>query len=247
MSKLTKKYLVSFIIGTRPEAIKLAPLIIIFKKCSIINTRVILTGQHQEMLKQVFDLYELKEDLNLNIMQAKQTLNDITIKSVEGITKELKKNRPNLVLIQGDTSTTFAAALSCFYEKIPFGHVEAGLRTDNIYNPYPEEVNRRLVSQMASLNFAPTKHAFENLKRSDLIGDIHLTGNTVIDALMYFKNEKKDLENIDFDFSKYKLILATVHRRENWGENLLNISNALKTILDNNPIPAYYCQCIEIK
>ena len=176
--------LISIILGTRPEAIKLAPVILAFKKEKLIRTRLILTGQHIEMVKKVIEIFSLKPDLDLGIMKAKQSLTYITSKTLEGLKKEFQENKPNLVIVQGDTSTAFSAALAAFYEKIPVGHVEAGLRTDNLMDPYPEELNRRLISQISSLHFAPTDLCRDNLLRSGIKKDIEVTGNTVIDSLM---------------------------------------------------------------
>ena len=179
-----KKPSVAIIIGTRPEAIKLAPLIREFQSCDAIITKVILTGQHKEMVDQVLELFEIKEDINLSLMRKKQSLNYITCSALKGLESIFEEIKPKIVLVQGDTSTAFSAALAAFYLKIPIGHVEAGLRSNNIYDPYPEEVNRRLISQIASLHFAPTKTANENLISSNVSGERFLTGNTVIDALL---------------------------------------------------------------
>ena len=157
MNKYFKnKFLVSFILGTRPEAIKLAPLIIEFKKSEFFDIRIIFTGQHREMAKQVFEIFEIKPELNIDLMKSKQTLEYITCATIKAISEELKQYKADLVLVQGDTTTAFSSALAAFYQKIPVGHVEAGLRTDNILEPFPEEMNRRLISQISTLNFAPT-------------------------------------------------------------------------------------------
>jgi UDP-N-acetylglucosamine 2-epimerase (non-hydrolysing) len=174
---------VCIILGTRPEAIKLAPVIKTFQACECLETMVVLTGQHREMVEQVMGLFNLKASRDLEIMQPKQSLSDITCRSLRGLQELFEEKEPNLVLVQGDTTTAFAAALAAFYKKIPIGHVEAGLRTDNIFNPYPEEANRRLISQIAQLHFAPTPLAEENLHSSGVLGEVHMTGNTVIDAL----------------------------------------------------------------
>lgn len=171
-------------LGTRPEAIKLAPVIQQFQQSPDFETQVVLTGQHREMVAQVMDWFGLQADRDLAIMQAQQSLTDITCRSLQGLEALFKDLQPQMVIVQGDTSTAFSAALAAFYQQIPVGHVEAGLRTDNILNPFPEEANRRLISQIAQLHFAPTARSQQNLEKSGLVGDIHLTGNTVIDALL---------------------------------------------------------------
>jgi UDP-N-acetylglucosamine 2-epimerase (non-hydrolysing) len=206
-----------------------------FRQSSQFDTQVILTGQHQEMVAQVMDLFEITGDRNLNIMQPKQTLTDITQRSLVGLEAIFQEIKPKLVIVQGDTTTAFAAALAAFYQQIPIGHVEAGLRTNNIYNPYPEEANRRLISQLAQLNFAPTQRAIENLQRSDVTGAIHLTGNTVIDALLTVAAQHPDCPIPGLDWSNYRVLLATVHRRENWGEPLTDILTGFEQILDKFP------------
>ncbi len=226
--------LISIIVGTRPEAIKLAPVVLAFRKEKFIKTRLILTGQHSEMVKHVINIFNLKPDLDLEIMKTKQSLTYITSKTLEGLENEFQENKPNLIIVQGDTSTAFSAALAAFYEKIPVAHVEAGLRTENLMEPYPEELNRRLISQISSLHFAPTDLCRDNLLRSGIIKDIEVTGNTVIDALMAIskKAEPPILDKLDWNINK--VILATIHRRENWGSKLNEISKGLRKILDNN-------------
>ncbi len=219
-------------LGTRPEAIKLAPVIKSFQENDDFDTKVILTGQHREMVAQVMDLFGLTATFDLDIMQPKQTLNDITCRSLQGLGKLYEQINPQLVIAQGDTTTAFAAALTAFYQQIPIGHVEAGLRTNNIYNPFPEEANRRLISQIAQLNFAPTTLAVENLKNSDVTGEIHQTGNTVIDALLSVADQNPACDVTGLDWQKYRVLLVTVHRRENWGEPLQDIIKALQSILD---------------
>lgn len=222
-------------LGTRPEAIKLAPVIRAFRQAPQFQTQVILTGQHQEMVAQVMQLFEIEGDRNLQIMQPKQTLTDITQRSLIGLETIFQEIKPRLVIVQGDTTTAFAAALAAFYQQIPIGHVEAGLRTDNIYNPYPEEANRRLISQLAQLNFAPTQRAVENLQKSDVTGAIHPTGNTVIDALLTVAAQNPDCPIPGLDWSRYRVLLATVHRRENWGEPLIDILTGFEKILEQFP------------
>lgn len=222
-------------LGTRPEAIKLAPVIQQFQNSPIFDTQVILTGQHREMVEQVMRLFELSADQDLEIMQPQQSLTDITIRSLRGLETVFGKLQPQLVLVQGDTTTAFAATLAAFYQKIPVGHVEAGLRTDELFNPYPEEANRRLISQLAQLNFAPTTLAVENLQKSGVVGEIHNTGNTVIDALLTVAKRQPECEVKGLDWSKYRVLLATVHRRENWGEPLQDIGRGFVQILDKFP------------
>jgi UDP-N-acetylglucosamine 2-epimerase (non-hydrolysing) len=228
-------YSICIILGTRPEAIKLAPVIKKFQEDSLFKTHVILTGQHQEMVTQVMNLFELKEDVNLKIMKHQQTLTNITCDSLTGLETVFQSIKPQLVLVQGDTTTALAAALAAFYQQIPVGHVEAGLRTDNLFNPYPEEANRRLISQLAQLHFAPTTLAVENLKKSDVTGAIHLTGNTVIDALLNVAKKQPKCEIKGLDWHQSKVLLTTIHRRENWGEPLKDILQGLQLILDQFP------------
>ena len=180
---MNKKPLITIVFGTRPEAIKLAPVIDAFKKCDSFNTRVVATGQHKEMVKQVLDLFNINVDCDLNLMMKKQSLHNITVKSLEGLDKEFNLNLPDIVLVQGDTTSAFSAGLSAFYKKIKVGHIEAGLRTGDNLNPFPEELNRRLISQISSLHFAPTELSKANLVASDAKGKIFVTGNTIIDSL----------------------------------------------------------------
>ncbi|MBD2042840.1 non-hydrolyzing UDP-N-acetylglucosamine 2-epimerase [Microcoleus sp. FACHB-672] len=219
-------------LGTRPEAIKLAPAIQQFQRSPYFDTRVVLTGQHREMVDQVMQLFDLKADHDLAIMQHRQTLTDITCRSLQGLEAFFQENAPQLVIVQGDTTTAFAASLAAFYQQIPIGHVEAGLRTDDLLNPYPEEANRRLISQLAQLHFAPTSLAVENLHRSGVTGEIHQTGNTVIDALLTVAKRQPACEIAGLEWNKYRTLLATVHRRENWGEPLEGIAQGFLQILD---------------
>lgn len=226
-------YNVVIIIGTRPEAIKLAPLIIEFKKNNRFNLRVILTGQHKEMVSQVMNIFKLNYDVDLSVMKKNQTLSYLTSEIINKLELELKNFSPKLLIVQGDTTSAMAATIAAFYQKIPVGHVEAGLRTNNIYNPYPEEINRRLISQIAALHFAPTDNALRNLYKIDIKKNVFKTGNTVIDALkMISKNKHKIPFKIN-ENEKNKLILATVHRRENWGANLESIVLGLKKLLED--------------
>ncbi len=236
-------------LGTRPEAIKLAPVIQKFRNDPDFSTFVVLTGQHKEMVAQVMEIFNLSADQNLEIMQPQQTLTDITYLTLQGLEKIYQQIKPDLVIVQGDTTTAFAASLAAFYQKIPIGHVEAGLRTDNIFNPYPEEANRRLISQITQLHFAPTTLAVENLQKSGVTGEIHLTGNTVIDALLTVANNEPicEIPNLNWEENrmypptlpceggKFRVLLTTIHRRENWGQPLQDILAGLKLILDKFP------------
>ena len=223
------------ILGTRPEAIKLASVIRQLRQQPELETCVILTGQHREMVDSVMELFQLTADRDLDIMKPQQTLTEITCNSMQGLEKIFRELKPDLALVQGDTSTAFAAALAAFYQQIPVGHVEAGLRTDNILNPYPEEANRRLISQIARFHFAPTTLAVQNLQKSDVTGEIIQTGNTVIDALLTVANDNPTCEIPNLDWDKYRVLLTTVHRRENWGQPLQDILQGLQTILSNFP------------
>lgn len=226
---------ICIILGTRPEAIKLAPAIQVFQQSPVFDTQVILTGQHREMVQQVMQLFDLKPDRDLEIMQPKQSLSDITCRSLRGLEALFQEMLPDLVLVQGDTTTAFAAALAAFYQKVPVGHVEAGLRTDDLFNPYPEEANRRLISQLCQLHFAPTELAVENLRRSGVLGEIHQTGNTVIDALLSVAKRQPACNIHGLEWGKYRVLLATVHRRENWGEPLQGIAQGFLQILEKFP------------
>jgi UDP-N-acetylglucosamine 2-epimerase (non-hydrolysing) len=226
---------VCIILGTRPEAIKLAPVIQTFQRDPAFKTQVVLTGQHKEMVAQVMELFDLQADRDLAIMQHGQTLTDITCRSLRGLEDLFQELQPQIVLVQGDTTTAFAAALAAFYKQIPVGHVEAGLRTDNIYNPYPEEANRRLISQITQLHFAPTLLSVENLERSGVVGRIYNTGNTVIDALLNVAARNPECPIDGLDWNQYRVILSTVHRRENWGEPLQDIAQGFLNVLDKFP------------
>ena len=230
---------VLFILGTRPEAIKLAPVI---KECERHNAqivfRVCVTGQHQEMLLPFLALFNIKPDYDLKIMKPNQDLFDVTSAALRGLQQVLAIERPDIVLVQGDTTTAFAAALAAFYLKIRIGHVEAGLRTFDKYNPFPEEINRRLISHLADFHFAPTLRAKENLLAEGINpSSIFVTGNTVIDALFMILEQTKDqdlLANLCLD-PKKTLILVTAHRRESFDEGLTNICLALKEVVRRAP------------
>ena len=226
---------VTIVLGTRPEAIKLAPVIRTFQACDTLNTRVVLTGQHREMVTQVMDLFGLKADQDLNLMAPRQTLTHVTCAALQGLREDFQAYPPGMVLVQGDTTTAFAAGLAAFYEQIPLGHVEAGLRTDNLLDPFPEEANRRLLSQIATLHFAPTVKAEANLKASGVVGEISVTGNTVIDALLLMAESAPEIGFDKLDWSTQRVILATVHRRENWGDRLQDIASGMLQILDRHP------------
>ena len=232
---MTRPISVGVILGTRPEAIKLAPVIDRLNHLTRIKTCLILTGQHREMVDRVMELFDLKADFDLGIMKPKQTLSSITCDTLQGLGDIFTQIKPQLIFVQGDTTTAFSAALAAFYHQIPIAHVEAGLRTDNLYNPYPEEANRRLISQIAQLHFAPTKLAVENLHKSGVTGAVHHTGNTVIDTLLTVANSQPECEVANLDWSRYRVLLATVHRRENWGKPLQDILQGFKTILESFP------------
>lgn len=228
------KSLITFIVGTRPEAIKLAPVIKQFQTSDKLKVRVLLTGQHTEMVFQVMQLFDIKPSKNLNLMKKNQSLTYITESILKGIQSEFKEYRPKILVVQGDTTSAFAAALAAFYEKIPIAHVEAGLRSGNKFDPYPEEANRRLISQIASLHFAPTEISLKNLISEGIKKDIVVTGNTIIDALNIVSKKIMPFKIKGDNLSEKDLILATLHRRENWGERLIDIAMALKKIVDNN-------------
>ncbi len=227
--------LITIVLGTRPEAIKLAPVIRAFRQQNDFRTRVVLTGQHREMVAQVMTLFGLTADLDLALMAPNQTLTHVTCATLQGLKQEFHEQRPDLVLVQGDTTTAFASALAAFYEQIPVGHVEAGLRTDNLFDPFPEEANRRLISQLAVLHFAPTERSAANLRASGVVGQTITTGNTVIDALLLMAQSAPDLPIEGLDWQKQRVLLATVHRRENWGERLGEIGRGFLAVLDRFP------------
>lgn len=225
------------IFGTRPEAIKMAPLVKELERREEIESKVCVTAQHREMLDQVLELFNIKPDFDLNIMKTKQTLTGITSRVLEGLEEVFKEEKPDMILVHGDTTTTFAGSLAAFYQQIKVGHVEAGLRTFNKYFPFPEEMNRKLTGSLADLHFAPTKGSKENLLREGINeSDIYITGNTVIDAMRHtveenYVFETEELNNIDFG---KKVIMITAHRRENWGEGIQNICIALNKIVEQN-------------
>lgn len=233
-----KKIKVMSVFGTRPEAIKMCPLVLELGKHPEIESIVCLTGQHREMLDQVMDVFGITADYDLNIMRPRQTLTTITADVLTNMEPILKECRPDIVLVHGDTTTSTAAALAAFYQQITVGHVEAGLRTFNIYSPFPEEMNRTITGRIATFHFSPTKLNESNLRREGVTKNIYVTGNTVIDA---FQTTVKD--NFEFttpeikDIGSYdgRLVLLTAHRRENLGEPLENICRAVKRLVEDFP------------
>lgn len=228
-----KKVMVVF--GTRPEAIKMCPLVNELKSREKLKTVVCVTGQHRQMLDQVLKAFDVEPDYDLSIMKEKQTLFDVTINILGKIRDVLEKEKPDVVLVHGDTTTTFTTALACFYMQIPVGHVEAGLRTYNIYSPYPEEFNRQAVGIVAQFNFAPTEVSKNNLLKEGKKADtIYVTGNTAIDALKTTVREDYSNENLDWAKDS-RLILLTAHRRENLGEPMHHMFRAIRRIVDETP------------
>lgn len=233
-----KPVTVMTIFGTRPEAIKMAPLALELQKRPGIRALCCVTAQHREMLDSVLEIFKLKPDYDLNIMQPRQTLSTITSKCLTGMDDVLNEAKPDLVLVHGDTSTTFAGALAAFYHQIPVGHVEAGLRTYDKWSPFPEEMNRKMVGAIADLHFCPTVANQKNLQRENITQGVFLTGNTVIDALQTtvvkdFTFAEDILNNLDYE--NRKVILVTCHRRENYGQPMTNIMTALRRIADAFP------------
>ena len=239
------------VFGTRPEAIKMAPLVIALKKDTAnFETIVCVTGQHREMLDQVLSIFGIKPDYDLDIMQKGQDLYDITARVLIGMRDVLRQVQPDVVLVHGDTTTSMAAALAAFYQQIPVGHVEAGLRTHNIYSPWPEEMNRQITGRITTYNFSPTPLAEQNLKKEGALGQIIVTGNTVIDALHIVVNklsndksladeQVKVLLRAGYDVTRLakgrKLVLITGHRRENFGQGFINIVTAIKDLAEKYP------------
>ena len=239
------------VFGTRPEAIKMAPLVKEFQKHpDLFDTKVCVTGQHREMLDQVLAIFDITPDFDLNIMKQGQDLYDVTSRVLLGIRDVLKEVKPNIVFVHGDTTTSTASALAAFYQQIPVGHVEAGLRTHNIYSPWPEEINRQITGRIATYNFAPTPLSEKNLKEEKAHGKIYVTGNTVIDALhMVVDRLKKDkaladkqinvLRRAGYDVTRLdngkKLVLITGHRRENFGEGFIHMVTAMKDLSEKYP------------
>ena len=232
---------VMLVFGTRPEAIKMCPLVNTLKERENLQTVVCVTGQHRQMLDMVLDAFSVTPDYDLSIMKERQTLFDVTTNILERIREVLEKEHPDVVLVHGDTSTTFVTALACFYMQIPVGHVEAGLRTYNIYSPYPEEFNRQAVSIIAKYNFSPTELSRDNLlKEGHDPASIYVTGNTAIDALKTTVRESYNHPELDWA-SDSRLIMITAHRRENLGEPMHHMFRAIRRIIDEHPdIKAIY-------
>ena len=242
---------IMLVFGTRPEAIKMAPLVKEFQKDKEnFETIVCVTGQHREMLDQVLAIFDIKPDYDLNIMKQGQELTDVTVRVLTGMCDVFKECRPDVVLVHGDTTTSTAAALAAFYAQIPVGHVEAGLRTHNIYNPWPEEMNRQITGRIATYNFSPTPLSESNLKNEAALGQIFVTGNTVIDALQIVveklkndavltKEQDRVLANAGYDITRLsggkKLILITGHRRENFGDGFIHMCTAMKNLSEKYP------------
>lgn len=239
------------VFGTRPEAIKMAPLVKKFQEYpDFFDTKVCVTGQHREMLDQVLKIFDITPDYDLNIMKQGQDLYDITARVLTGMRDVLKDVKPDIVLVHGDTTTSTAAALAAFYQQIPVGHVEAGLRTHNIYSPWPEEMNRQITGRIAQYNFAPTPLSEKNLKEEKTMGEIIVTGNTVIDALHIVVNKIKQDKILDQELevalnkagydtnrlqNKHKLVLITGHRRENFGDGFISMCKAIKALTQKYP------------
>ena len=232
------KIKVMSVFGTRPEAIKMAPLVRALQASESIESIVCLTGQHREMLDSVMDIFHLKSDYDLNIMEKRQTLSTITTKTLLGMEQVLEEAKPDLVLVHGDTSTTFAGALAAFYHQVKVGHVEAGLRTWDKYSPFPEEMNRTLVGDIADLHFSPTRANAENLRREAIMGEIFVTGNTAIDAMQYTVRRDytftTELLN-HLDFVHRRVITVTCHRRENYGKPMQDIMHAILEVVERHP------------
>ncbi|WP_421278801.1 non-hydrolyzing UDP-N-acetylglucosamine 2-epimerase [Aeromonas veronii] len=229
---------IMLIFGTRPEAIKMCPLVNELKKSDLLEVKVCVTAQHREMLDKVLDIFNVVPDYDLNIMAHGQTIIDINNKVLSGVDEIIKNENPDLLLVHGDTSTTLSAGMAAFYNKVKVGHVEAGLRSGNIYSPYPEEFNRKLVSHFTHFHFAPTEGNKKNLLDEGIAeGSIFVTGNTVIDALKSVENDDYIFENDllnKIDYNSSKVILITAHRRENLGLPMVNIFNAIKEILEEH-------------
>jgi|SRR5579871_146063 len=229
----TPKPKIACVVGTRPEAIKMAPVVAELRRFSDqVETKLVSTGQHREMLAQALGAFGLEPDIDLAIMQHGQTLAEVTARALAGIDRVIETEKPAFVIAQGDTTTTFCAALAAFYRQAPFAHVEAGLRTETIDNPFPEEFNRRAATLVTRLHFPPTAWARDNLLRERVApGDIHVTGNTGIDAVLAVAEREPEA----WDFGGRRLIVLTTHRRENWGEPQHNIARAARRLLEAHP------------
>ena len=225
------------VFGTRPEAIKMCPLVKLLEKDDRFESIVCVTAQHREMLDAVLEIFDVNPQYDLNIMAHGQTIIDVANKVLTGVDKVIKECRPDIVLVHGDTSTTLNGALAAFYNQVPIGHVEAGLRTGDIYSPFPEEANRKLTGAITTLHFAPTESNKRNLEKENITKNVYITGNTVIDALLSVvdKNHKfqDDILN-NIDFTNNKVVLLTAHRRENWGEPMKDIFAAVRRLAEEN-------------
>ena len=229
-----KKYKIMSVFGTRPEAIKMAPLVKELGKYDDLESICCLTGQHREMLDSVMEIFKLQADFDLNIMEKRQTLSTITTKTLLGMEQVMEQCKPDMILVHGDTSTTFAGALAAFYHQVPVGHVEAGLRTYDKYSPFPEEMNRTLVGDIADLHFSPTRANAENLRRESVAGEIFITGNTAIDAMGYTVKADRKFQNEllnRLDFEHHRIIAVTCHRRENYGKPMEDIMSAIAEVV----------------
>ena len=229
-----KKYKIMSVFGTRPEAIKMAPLVKELGKYDDLESICCLTGQHREMLDSVMEIFKLQADFDLNIMEKRQTLSTITTKTLLGMERVMEQCKPDMILVHGDTSTTFAGALAAFYHQVPVGHVEAGLRTYDKYSPFPEEMNRTLVGDIADLHFSPTRANAENLRRESVAGEIFITGNTAIDAMGYTVKTDRKFQNEllnRLDFEHHRIIAVTCHRRENYGKPMEDIMSAIAEVV----------------
>lgn len=229
-----KKYKIMSVFGTRPEAIKMAPLVKELGKYEDLESICCLTGQHREMLDSVMEIFRLQADFDLNIMEKRQTLSTITTKTLLGMERVMEECKPDMILVHGDTSTTFAGALAAFYHQVPVGHVEAGLRTYDKYSPFPEEMNRTLVGDIADLHFSPTRANAENLRRESVAGEVFITGNTAIDAMGYTVKADRKFQNEllnRLDFEHHRIIAVTCHRRENYGKPMEDIMSAIAEVV----------------
>ncbi len=245
MATSQQRYRVAFVFGTRPEALKLFTVIHELRRVQGITTLIVLTAQHRKILDQVMDTAGLKADLDLNIMQIGQTLTDVTVGALAGLSPALSDLRPDLVVVQGDTTTAFVGALAAFYLKIPIAHIEAGLRSGRKYSPYPEEINRRLVGQMTDLHFAPTEGARANLLAEGFPSEsIHVTGNTIVDALQWMRTKlesdhemkariERELPRVE---AGHRLILVTNHRRENFDGGISSVCEGLRRLADRGDV-----------
>lgn len=238
MQKNSKKIMVVF--GTRPEAVKVAPVIRRLRENGRFNTILCTTGQHRAILDQMLRVFDITPDIDLRLMEENQTLAGLTAKAVQAVTDTLHRYQPDLCLVQGDTTTAMVAGLACFYNKIAVGHIEAGLRSHDRFNPFPEEINRRMLSVLSSFHFAPTEGAVQNLLTEGIPGEhVHLTGNTVIDSLLMTASRDLPLPP-GLRLKNERFILVTAHRRENWGQPIRDICVALRRIAERNDIDIVY-------